>query len=296
MSFRLEGEATFAYPGGPVVLRDLTLSLAGGRTVAVLGRSGLGKTTLLNLLALLWDRGLAKGRIVYTSPRTGREHAYHALRPAEQARLRRDEFGLVPQVPHFLSGFTCGQNLRVPLALQGLSGAAARRRAEQLLAEVGAAGGDLGPVLAKYPGEVSTGQRQRLAVLRAVAPDPAVLFADEPVSNLDADNKARMLELFRLWRDNRLRLPGRPPCPRTLVLVCHEAETAWGLADAYLFLRPAASGEAGASAEGPVGHDELCERLGLSSDREAGRATGAEALRRCLGCGPAVPASVGEAP
>jgi putative ABC transport system ATP-binding protein len=284
VTFRLEQGVTFAYPGGAVVLRDLDLHLENGRTIAVLGRSGLGKTTLLNLLALLWDRGLVRGRIVYTSPRTGKSVPYSELTGDEQARLRREEFGLVPQVSHFLSGFTCGQNLRIPLSLQGTGSKQARARIEQLLKTVAHAdsdvGTDLGALLSKYPAQVSTGQRQRLSVLRAIAHDPVVLFADEPVSNLDAENKAKMVELFRLWRDNKLRLPDQPEQHRTLLLICHEAETAWELADDYLFLRPPHKDESpGATAE-LLTHQALCELNGLSPNRDANRFEAAEAIRR----------------
>ncbi len=128
MSFRLADGVTYAYPpAGPVVLRDLNLSLPDGKTTVVLGGSGVGKTTLLNLLALLWDRRLGRGSITYTSPRTGRQWDYDAMTPGERAWLRGHEFGLAPQSSHFLPGFTCCQNLTIPLALSGLGRRVARR-------------------------------------------------------------------------------------------------------------------------------------------------------------------------
>ncbi len=259
MSFRLKGGVTYAYPqDGRVVLRDLELELPAGQTTVVMGGSGVGKTTLLNLLALLWDRGLKQGSITYQSPRTGVEWNYDRLKPAQRAWLRGREFGVVPQTGHFLPGFTCAQNLLIPLLLNGVAHKPALERVRNLVELVShkeGTGRDLLDTLNKYPGGISTGQRQRLAVLRAVIHDPAVLFADEPVSNLDAANKRLMLELFRQWRGNDLKLPPLPGQPsvagaRTLVLICHEEETAQEMGDWFLRLKPASPDDpAGATAE-----------------------------------------------
>jgi putative ABC transport system ATP-binding protein len=317
--FSLEEGAQFAYPGGAVILRDLQLALESrdveaGQTVAVLGRSGVGKTTLLHLLALLWEArparpgllasllrrlpwgkregGLLAGRITYRSPRID-EVDYHALPARARARLRREEFGVVPQVSHFLSGLTCRQNLLVPLALQGLGGKKARERLDFLLDEARREDPDneLAGALRKWPGEASTGQRQRLSVLRAVAHDPVVLFADEPVSNLDDRNKGLMLRLFHRWLRNELRPEGRPKQPRLLVLICHEAETAWEIADQFLFLDPPhpppPKGEPGAKAL-LRSRAQFCEEAGkLDSSREGPAArVGAQALRERISQGP----------
>jgi len=260
VSFRLEGRVTYAYPqDGRVVLRDLELVLPAGQTTVVLGGSGVGKTTLLNLLALLWDRRLGQGSITYESPRTGAVWNYDRMKPAERAWLRGREFGVVPQTGHFLPGFTCEQNLIIPLALNGMARKPARERVRLLLelaSDKDGTGRDLLDTLGKYPAGISTGQRQRLAVLRAVIHDPAVLFADEPVSNLDASNKRLMLDLFRSWRGNDLKLPPLPGQPsaagsRSLVLICHEMETALEMGDWFLLLAPSASADepAGATAK-----------------------------------------------
>jgi putative ABC transport system ATP-binding protein len=237
VTFVLDG-VTFGYEKDRPILRDVSLTLPAGRVIAVLGVSGLGKTTLLNLLALLWERPLPEGHIRYG------EDDYNALSPGRRHELRTREFGLVPQVPHFLSGFTCRQNLHIPAALLGLSAKAQTERINRVLD--GGCPPDVRERLDDYPVRLSTGQRQRLSALRAVIHDPAVLFADEPVSNLDARNKERMLDLFRTWKRGELQLQPRGPHGRTLLLICHELQTAWDMAgdpdDLFLFLRPAAEG------------------------------------------------------
>jgi ABC-type lipoprotein export system ATPase subunit len=301
VAFSLQGGVTFAYgPSRPAVLRGLDLALPAGRTVAVMGLSGLGKTTLLNLLALLWDPAPRRrwwgkapppqlqGRILYHSPRRAIPWDYRTLDRREQTRLRGRDFGLVPQVSHFLSGFTCRQNLRLPLALLGLSRARANERIDQLLElarDSGAGRHDLAEVLQRrrYPVQVSTGQRQRLSVLRAVVHDPVVLFADEPVSNLDARNKGLMLDLFKHWRANDLRFPDQPQQPRTLLLVCHEAETAWEMGDLFLFLHPPGLKDPPGATAQLLGRAEFCRQHGIAPDDAEARFRGPEALRRHIG-------------
>jgi ABC-type nitrate/sulfonate/bicarbonate transport system ATPase subunit len=95
---------------------------------------------------------------------------------------------------------------------------------------------DLKEPLRHHPGQVSGGQRQRMAVLRAIIHNPRVVFADEPVSNLDLVNKTKMIHLLQAWQKGDLLSDNHQP--RTLVLVCHEPETAWTLADDFLFLFP----------------------------------------------------------
>jgi ABC-type lipoprotein export system ATPase subunit len=284
--FRLDDVSYRYHRSTPPVLRGMTFELPAGKTVAVLGLSGLGKTTLLNLLCLLWDRRDGSGRIFYHSPRKAQEEDCDLLSPAERAHLRSTDFGLVPQTAHFLPGFTCEQNLRLPLALQGATHRKAGERLGALLDTVSCPGGpghDLKETLNRYPARVSTGQRQRLAVLRAVIHNPVVLFADEPVSNLDAENKCLMFHLFALWRGNDLHWrtgTGSTALPRTLVLVCHEAETAWETADLFLFLAPPPRGEHGATAE-LVPFEDFCKTQEVSDGR-TDNSHGPEALRRYL--------------
>jgi ABC-type lipoprotein export system ATPase subunit len=313
LGFRLD-KLSFAYPRKnrppQVILNDLNFTLPLGRSVAILGLSGLGKTTLLNLLGLLWDRKLQRradnpgavketagptvghalqwGRISYR-PRTGPVVHYDELPPHACTRLRGTEFGFVPQKTHFLTGFRCKHNLRLPLLMQGWSEKEADARIQDLLREAlgetheeGGAGADLAALLGRYPDEVSTGQLQRLSVLRSMIHDPPVLFADEPVSNLDVVNKRLILDLFRRWRENQL--PGQAASARTLLLVCHEAETAWEVAakddDQFLFLHPSQSKEQPGARGELISRQDFRAMYGLDPTTADADLTGALAIRR----------------
>lgn len=215
------------------VLNRVTATIPAGGVTAVLGRSGSGKTTLLSLLGLLGDRGLAAGRIAYHGDR-GPVQNYARLSGARRAALRRAEFGFVLQSCYLLPHFSCLDNIAMPLALQGVSPRECRRRVERLVDLVGA--DSLRADLARRAGGVSGGQKQRTAVLRAVVHDPAVLFADEPVSNLDEDSTERVLELFARWRSGTLNAESNARRTRTLVLVTHDVELAHRLADSFLLI------------------------------------------------------------
>jgi ABC-type lipoprotein export system ATPase subunit len=244
MSFQAD-RLTFVYPreANPV-LRQVSFDLRDrpDQTIAVLGPSGSGKTTLLNLLGLLWDDRPVAGRIIYRAAGAD-DLDYAALKRSEKNELRLREYGFVLQSCYLLPHFTCLQNILLPLQLQGWSSSASRDRAQALLRQADQAGEEDGQtreelwhVRHKLGSEVSLGQRQRMAVLRAMVHDPQVVFADEPVSNLDSGSTRRMLRLLREWRKGSWRLPGSARTARTLVLVCHHLETALREADWFLVL------------------------------------------------------------
>jgi putative ABC transport system ATP-binding protein len=183
------------------VLRDITFELEAGGFLAVTGPSGSGKSTLLGLLAGL-DRP-TRGRVVLD----GRDLA--ALTEDERARVRAEAVGFVFQSFHLIPTLTARENIQVPLELRGED---ARDRAEELLGRVGL--GDRGH---HYPAQLSGGEQQRVAVARAFAHQPKVLFADEPTGNLDAANGQNVVAL--LGELNR-------ELGTTLVLVTHEADLA----------------------------------------------------------------------
>jgi putative ABC transport system ATP-binding protein len=183
------------------VLRDITFDIEPGGFLAITGPSGSGKSTLLGLLAGL-DRP-TRGRVVLD----GKDLS--SLTEDERARVRVDKVGFVFQSFHLIPTLTARENIQVPLELRGEDG---RARADELLARVGL--GDRGH---HYPAQLSGGEQQRVAVARAFAHRPRILFADEPTGNLDAANGANVVTL--LGELNR-------ELGTTLVLVTHEADLA----------------------------------------------------------------------
>jgi putative ABC transport system ATP-binding protein len=194
------------------VLDDVSLSIAPGEFVAIMGPSGSGKSTLLALLAGL-DRPSDGGVSIDGE-------AIESMGEDRLALLRRRKIGFVFQSFHLLANFTALENVMLPLELLGQS--SPRDRARELLNRVGL--GDRGH---HYPSQLSGGEQQRVALARAFAPDPAVLLADEPTGNLDGENGRIVLDMmFQLRRDHGT----------TLVLVTHDASLA-NLSDRVVRLR-----------------------------------------------------------
>jgi putative ABC transport system ATP-binding protein len=191
-----------------VVLDGVDLTVEAGELVVLLGRSGSGKSTLLHLISGidLPDRGRVEVNGLDLT----------ALSERERTLFRRHHVGFVFQFFHLLPTLTVLENLLLPLELAGRDDAAGRRRAHELLDEVGLAdrAGD-------FPDRLSGGEQQRVAVARALVHDPLLLLADEPTGNLDAETGERVLELL----DRLTRRAGK-----TLVVVTHSRRVA-ALAD-----------------------------------------------------------------
>ena len=168
---------------GRPVLRDISLRLEPGEYVAITGESGVGKSTLLNLIAGL-DRPDG-GRLALDGA------DYAGLDEDALTRLRRDKLGFVFQAFHILPHLTLRQNVVLPLWLKGRDGAAADRQAERLLDAVG-----LAERAESWPRELSGGELQRVAIARALVHAPRLVLADEPTGNLDPANAARVLALL----------------------------------------------------------------------------------------------------
>jgi putative ABC transport system ATP-binding protein len=185
-------------------LDGVSLSIAEGDSVAILGPSGSGKSTLMHLLGGL-ERPTSGSISV-----DGDELAM--LDPGELARYRNEKVGFVFQSFHLQGHLTALENVELPLKLGDVPRRERRRLAEERLAEVG-----LLDRRDHRPAELSGGQRQRVSVARALARSPRFLLADEPTGNLDSKTGAEILELFlRLNREKRL----------TLVVVTHNPELA----------------------------------------------------------------------
>ena len=170
------------YPGGHEALRGVSFSVAEGEFAFVAGHSGAGKSTLLKLVAAI-ERPSA-GAVLVNGQNVG------ALKRAAIPYLRRN-LGLVFQDQKLLYDRSVFDNVMLPLSFGELSGREAARRARAALEKVG-----LGAREKANPVQLSGGEQQRLAIARAVANRPAILLADEPTANLDADAAAKILEIF----------------------------------------------------------------------------------------------------
>ena len=165
------------------VLGGVDLSLAAGERVAIVGRSGSGKSSLLHVLAGLDD--VNQGQIFVAG-----EPMAAASNDARTA-LRRKYMGFVYQQHHLLPEFSALENVALPLRLNGLSQTIAEQQSRKLLDRIG-----LGARVQHLPGELSGGERQRVAVARALIHQPKLVMADEPTGNLDTTSAAELMALM----------------------------------------------------------------------------------------------------
>jgi putative ABC transport system ATP-binding protein len=192
---------------------DIDLEVAQAETVAIMGPSGCGKSTLLHLLGGLERPSGGEIRLAGS--------LLDKMGERGLARLRRTAIGFVFQAFHLIDELTARENVELPALLAGRSPRAARRRALELLDQVG-----LGERATFLPAALSGGQRQRVAVARALSNEPLVVLADEPTGNLDS---AATLEVLRLF--DSLRESGQ-----TLVIVTHDSRIA-ATADRLISMR-----------------------------------------------------------
>jgi len=170
--------------GERFVLNHVSLEVAAGEYVAVIGESGIGKSTLLNVVAGL--EPVDSGRVLFG------EAEITALGDDAATRLRREHFGFVFQAFHVLPHLTVERNVALPLLLRGVAETEIASRARALVAAVGLAGRE-----DSLPRELSGGELQRVAIARALVGDPQLVLADEPTGNLDPVNARQVLELLR---------------------------------------------------------------------------------------------------
>jgi len=214
-----------SYGKGPTlvhVLRGLDLSVRRGEFLAVMGPSGCGKTTLLHLLGLMtlpdgkWGQSPFSNDEKGDSPHSSRPRFPITLDGEEvpesasvRNRLRRTKIGFVFQRFNLISVLSAADNVAISLKVRGV---ASDERLDELWRLLG-----VDHLKARKPGQMSIGEQQRLAVVRALAHRPAVLLADEPTGNLDSENSQALLEIFR----DTNRRHGQ-----TIVMITHSAEAA----------------------------------------------------------------------
>ncbi|WP_238550672.1 ABC transporter ATP-binding protein [Blastomonas sp. AAP53] len=174
---------TKSVPGGRVLFRNLSLSVAAGELVAIVGESGSGKSTLLNIAAGLDVHD--EGRILIGGEDLG------LLDDGGLTDLRRRQIGFVFQAFHILPYLTLRRNVALPLALAGGDRREIAARADAMLDVVG-----LGSRGDDYARDLSGGELQRIAIARALIHRPALILADEPTGNLDSETATRILQLF----------------------------------------------------------------------------------------------------
>jgi putative ABC transport system ATP-binding protein len=170
--------------GARTVLNAMSLELAAGDYVAIIGESGIGKSTLLNVIAGL--EPVDAGGIFF------KDFDITASGDDALTLLRRENFGFVFQAFHILPHLTVAQNVALPLLLRSFHEKDREERARAAIASVGLAGRE-----GSMPRELSGGELQRVAIARALVGEPKLVLADEPTGNLDAENARQVLSLLR---------------------------------------------------------------------------------------------------
>jgi putative ABC transport system ATP-binding protein len=190
--------------GRQPVLEAAYLQVERGQMVAVMGRSGSGKSTLLRLIGGLEAADAGVVRVDGTD--------LTALTETERARRRRHGLGFVFQSFNLIPTLTVGENVALPLALNGVPAVEMQRRSQALLDDLG-----LASCADRFPEDISGGEQQRVAIARAAIHEPKLVLADEPTGNLDVETAHHVLEL--LQRTCRER-------SATLIVATHSAEVA----------------------------------------------------------------------
>lgn len=180
-------------------LRGIDLTIGKGDMMAIMGSSGCGKTTLLNMIGNLDRR--SSGEIIIDGVETS------TLSDGQKTVFRRDKIGFIFQLFNLFQFLTAVENVETPLLLKGVDSGLAREQGKMMLRELG-----MGDRLYHLPKELSGGQQQRVAIARALINQPAIILGDEPTGDLDSSTSSDVMDLFR--RINRIN-------QQTLILVTH---------------------------------------------------------------------------
>lgn len=184
-----------------LVLRGVDLDLNAGELLLLVGPSGSGKTTLLSIMGCILTASSGSVRI------GGREIV--GLREKDLPAIRLQHIGFVFQGFNLFPTLTASENVEVMLDLKGISGTVAKRRAQELLDQVGLKG-----KYDSFPADMSGGQKQRVAIARALAGDPGIILADEPTASLDSHTGRNVMEMMRELAHKR---------GRAVVIVTHDS-------------------------------------------------------------------------
>lgn len=183
------------------VLKGIDFEVKEGEWIAIMGRSGAGKSTFMYQMSLLDDPTSGEIRIF--------DKDTHKMSPEDKTGFRLNQLGYVFQDYALLPDLTAIENVAVPLMMQGKSKLEAFNEAKISLEKVG-----LGHRLDNLPGQLSGGEQQRTSIARALAHQPRILFADEPTANLDNESSKTVMELFKsVHKDGQ-----------TIIMVTHEEE------------------------------------------------------------------------
>lgn len=184
------------------ILNGIDFNVVQGKAVAILGASGSGKSSMMSVMNGLERQ--TEGSVMVAG------HVLDKMNEDELAMFRRENIGIILQAFHLIPTMTALENVAVPLELAGVAGA--EEKAEQMLRDVG-----LDHRMDHFPTQLSGGEQQRVAIARAMAPEPKILFADEPTGNLDGKTGHNIIELiFKLREKN----------DATLILITHDQELA----------------------------------------------------------------------
>jgi putative ABC transport system ATP-binding protein len=203
---------------------DEVIEIQRGVTVAILGLSGSGKSTFLNVMALLEDHGPGTEIEYYEVDFVPESRKYNELSNSEKAKLRARDFGVAFQDGHLIGHVSMSGNIELPLRLVGATAIESKDVAGSLINSL-----QLLKRQSARPKELSGGEYQRVAVARALAHNPCVVFADEPTGNLDSDTGRSVMEMLRSWRESG-------PDRNVLWLVTHDIRLACTYADLFIVL------------------------------------------------------------